>query len=244
MDWQKITAELQKPLDPAAIKPPPAGKFGEYVDGYHVITEANRIFGHDGWSYEITRLEQTSGQVFDIPSKGPQYRCSYLCTVRATVRGVTREGAAVGMGNGKPENIGDVIESAVKEAETDALKRALRSFGNTFGLALYEKDKAKRQVGDGVEVEAALTAIGNATTGRDLLAVVKGLNGMNELDAIRAARVERLRIIVKGAQSTDALDALAKNFRPDWPAVKADAEARARELTKPNADLGNDTISY
>lgn len=138
-DWNRITAELQKPLDPAAIKPPPKGKFGEYVDGYHVITEANRIFGHDGWSYQITRLEQTSGQVYDLTgNNGPyqQYRCSYLCTVRVTAGGVTREGAAVGMGNGKPENTSDVIESAVKEAETDALKRALRSFGNTFGLAL------------------------------------------------------------------------------------------------------------
>jgi recombination DNA repair RAD52 pathway protein len=62
------------------------------------------------------------------------------------VAGVIREGLAVGVGNGKPENEGDVIESAVKEAETDALKRALRTFGNTFGLALYEKDAAKRQI--------------------------------------------------------------------------------------------------
>lgn len=67
--------------------------------------------------------------------------------MRVNVDGVTREGLAVGVGNGKPENAGDVIESAVKEAETDALKRALRSFGNTFGLALYDKDKSAREVG-------------------------------------------------------------------------------------------------
>lgn len=233
MDWQKATADLQKPLDPSAIKPPPKGKFGEYVDGYHVITEANRIFGHDGWSYEITRLDQTSGQIYELKGRdGPyeQYRCSFMCTVRVEVGGVTREGAAVGMGNGKPENTGDVIESAVKEAETDALKRALRSFGNTFGLALYEKDTAKRQVGNPAEIDEAVSRIAAATTGRDLLAVIQSINGKNGLEPVAKARVEALRTIVKGAQSLAALAALSKNFGPDWPAVKADADARAEEL--------------
>lgn len=235
MDWQNITAELQKPLDPSAIKPPAPGKYGDYVDGYHVLTEANRIFGHGGWSYEITRLEQTSGQVFTLKGKdGPydQYRCSFFCTVRVNIGGVIREGAAVGTGNGKPENMGDVIESAVKESETDALKRALRSFGNTFGLALYEKDKTKRQVGNAAEVDEAVAKIEAATTGRDLLSVLQSINGKNQLEPVAKARVETLRRIVKGAQSAAALDALAKNFAPDWSAVKADADARFKELTE------------
>lgn len=149
MDWETVTEQLKAPLDPKAIKPPPQGKFGEYVDGLHVIREANRIFGFNGWSYEVTRLERTHyGEVELKGRDGPytQLRCSYLCAVRVSVDGVTREGLAVGVGNGKPENAGDVIESAVKEAETDALKRALRSFGNTFGLALYDKDKSAREV--------------------------------------------------------------------------------------------------
>lgn len=150
MDWEAVSKELSKPLDPSAIKPPPKGKFGEYVEALHVIREANRIFGFNGWSYDVTRLERTHFEVVELQGRdGPykQLRCSYLCGVRMTVDGVTREGLAVGVGNGKPENAGDVIESAVKEAETDALKRALRTFGNTFGLALYEKDKACREVG-------------------------------------------------------------------------------------------------
>lgn len=150
MDWKNVKTELQKPLSPDAIKPPPKGKFGEYVDALHVIREANRIFGEDGWSYTVTRLEQTHSEIVDVTYNGTtkkQLRTSFLCAVRVDVDGVIREGLAVGVGNGKPENAGDVIESAVKEAETDALKRALRTFGNTFGLALYEKDKNKREVG-------------------------------------------------------------------------------------------------
>jgi len=243
MDWQKIESELRKPLDPAAIKPPAPGKYGDYVDGLHVISEANRIFGHGGWSYTVTRMEQASGQVFDLTDKQgnpyQQYRCSWMCTVRLTVGDVTREGAAVGTGSGKPENMGDVIESAVKEAETDALKRALRTMGNTFGLALYEKDKSKRQIGNGSDVDRVISDMANAQTGRDLLAVVEAANGMNSLDAVTAARVAKLREIVKAASSPEALNALAKHFGPDWPAVKADAEQRAKDLAAPQ---GNDEI--
>lgn len=149
MNWDEVSRHLAAPLDPSAIKPPPKGKFGEYVDGLHIIREANRIFGFDGWSYTVERLEQTHYGLVELNgNNGPyeQLRCSYLCAVRVNIDGVIREGLAVGVGNGKPENAGDVIESAVKEAETDALKRALRTFGNTFGLALYEKDKSKREV--------------------------------------------------------------------------------------------------
>ncbi len=149
MDWQHITEELRKPLSTEAIRPPAPGKFGEYVDGKHVIDEANRIFGHNGWSYEVTRLQMVSEQTVELNgNNGPyeQYRVGYLCSVKVDVDGVTREGTAVGSGVGNPNSAADHHESAVKEAETDALKRALRTFGNTFGLALYEKDKAKREV--------------------------------------------------------------------------------------------------
>jgi DNA repair and recombination protein RAD52 len=162
IDWNKASAELNKKLDPSAIKPAPKGKFGDYVDGYHVISEANRIFGNGGWSYEITRLQQTHAATVTLNGQnGPyeQFRCSYLCTVKVTVGDTFKEGSAVGMGNGKPENMGDVIESAVKEAETDALKRALRTYGNTFGLALY--DKSRENVGveaTTAEIEAAKAA--------------------------------------------------------------------------------------
>lgn len=132
-------AMLQAPLDPRHVKPPPRGKYGEYVDAHHVLSEANRIFGFDGWGYEITTLAMCSRVECQDSNGNPQLRIGYRCTVKATVAGVTREGAAVGSGIGKPENEADVHESAVKEAETDALKRALRSFGNTFGLALYDK---------------------------------------------------------------------------------------------------------
>lgn len=182
MNWDKISTELAKPLSPDAIKPPPKGKFGEYVEGLHVIKEANRIFGYNGWSYTVTRLQLVSEQTVNLQYNGEpydQYRVGYLCTVAVTVDGVTREGTAVGSGNGKPEQMADHHESAVKEAETDALKRALRTFGNTFGLALYEKDKGAREVGysaTDAETDAAIEAINNCADMAALIAYWTSLN--------------------------------------------------------------------
>lgn len=141
-----IRDALRRKLDPAHVKPAPRGKYGDYVDGYHVVSEANRIFGEEGWSYEVTRLEKVSEQTVET-QKGPQYRVGYLCAVRVHVLVLGersfKEGVAVGTGVGSPNTIADHHESAVKEAETDALKRALRTYGNTFGLALYDKEKAQ-----------------------------------------------------------------------------------------------------
>ena len=50
---------------------------------------------------------------------------------------VARDGSGVGHGSGA--TLGEAHESALKEAETDATKLALTTFGNLFGLALYDK---------------------------------------------------------------------------------------------------------
>ena len=141
----ETTAELKKPLNPAHVKPPAPGKYGEYIEGWRVIDEANRIFGFDGWTRETVEMVELCREMVELTGKnGPykQWRVSFMAKVRVTAGGVVREGTGCGSGSGKPEALGDTIESAVKEAETDAMKRALMTFGNPFGLALYDKTKA------------------------------------------------------------------------------------------------------
>jgi DNA recombination protein Rad52 len=106
-----------------------------YIESHHAIREANRIFGFDGWSSETVDLRcivENPGEI------------TYLARVRITVyagsRVLVREG--VGAGHGKEQNIGQAHEKASKEAESDAQKRALRHFGDQFGLALYDKTQA------------------------------------------------------------------------------------------------------
>ena len=76
--------------------------------------------------------------------------------MRVTVGGpglplVIREGC--GAGHGIDTDLGQAHESALKEAETDAMKRALMTFGNPFGLALY--DKQQREVSGSAAAAAA-----------------------------------------------------------------------------------------
>lgn len=149
---EQMNAELAKPLNPKHVKPPAPGKYGEYIEGWRVIDEANRIFGFDGWTRETVEMVELSRELVELQGKnGPykQWRVSYMAKVRVTACGVVREGTGCGSGSGKPEALGDTIESAIKEAETDAMKRALMTFGNPFGLALYDKTKAN--VGNGDE---------------------------------------------------------------------------------------------
>ena len=137
MDWQQATPLLEQKLDTANVKPrKDKGPKGDYLEGWHVINEANRIFGFGGWSYEILSLKQACE-----PTKNQNNNnvVAYICTISVSVDGVTRQD--VGYGSGFDKNLGDAHEGATKEAVTDALKRALRTFGNQFGLALYDKEK-------------------------------------------------------------------------------------------------------
>jgi hypothetical protein len=107
-----------------------------YVEGWHVIDEANRVFGFDGWDRETVWAECVWQDTRITPKA-----CSYAVRIRIRVRAgktaVTREGTGIGHGTGA--TLGEAHESALKEAETDATKRALITFGNLFGLALYDK---------------------------------------------------------------------------------------------------------
>ena len=61
--------------------------------------------------------------------------------MRAGETVTVREGIGTGFGRApQPELAHDI---ALKAAETDATKRALATFGNPFGLALYDRDQAQ-----------------------------------------------------------------------------------------------------
>lgn len=146
-DRDRIAAELAKDLARALVKPPPQGKYGEYISAFDVITTANKIFGWDGWAYAVDRLEQTNcGEVEKTNRDGEaymQWEIGYMAVVRVSVcRGGIVGRQDVGHGQGHSKSLGDAHDSAMKEAVTDALKRALRTFGNPLGLALYDKTKA------------------------------------------------------------------------------------------------------
>ncbi len=109
-----------------------------YIEGWHALDEANRIFGFDGWDRETIATDCVWSE-----AKNGDCRSAYTARVRITVRAgdsaVVREGS--GSGEAKGNSPGEAHDLALKAAETDATKRALATFGNPFGLALYDKDK-------------------------------------------------------------------------------------------------------
>lgn len=138
---QEQLAALQAKLDPAHVaQRQQAGRKLSYIEGWWAISEANRIFGHDCWHRETIQLRQL-GEPYE---KDGKKRVAYMARVRieafAGERCIIREGT--GYGSGIDADLNAAHESAFKEAETDAMKRALMTFGNPFGLALYDKTQA------------------------------------------------------------------------------------------------------
>lgn len=172
MDWQKASAELSRKLDPAHVKGrKQGGGQVQYIEGWHAIAEANRIFGFGAWDRETLELRQI-GEPRDVDGK---MRVDYMARVRITVWALgdgrtTRDGC--GFGQGIDRDVGQAHESALKEAETDAMKRALMTFGNPFGLALYDKTRAEV----GVDASPA-----------ELTEAVSIINAAPDVDAMTAA---------------------------------------------------------
>jgi hypothetical protein len=157
------SAALAAPLNRANVQTrSQAGRSLNYLEGWVAIREANRIFGFDGWQRETIELRCVSESQRSIGrDQKPGWGVTYIARVRirlgsqaSVASSLIREGS--GAGHGIDVDLGLAHESALKEAETDAMKRALMTFGNPFGLALY--DKQQRQV------TSLATAAPNANT--------------------------------------------------------------------------------
>jgi len=137
---EKQVQVLRRNLDHRHIRTRAAhGRELSYVEGWYAISQANRIFGFDGWNRETVE----SRCVLARENRG-SFLAVYIARVRITVHAdgatIIREGHGTGEGHGSSP--GEVHDVALKAAETDATKRALATFGRPFGLALYGSGKA------------------------------------------------------------------------------------------------------
>ena len=141
-----VTQKLSEPLDPSLVsrRKGRGNRHFAYVEGRTAIDQANRIFGFGGWGHEVVgevalrvieNLDPKTGEVRRIRA--------YSATVRVTVAGAPSR-TDVGFHTVAEEN-GEGHETACKGAVTDAMKRALRTFGDQFGNALYGEQPAAGQ---------------------------------------------------------------------------------------------------
>ena len=117
------------------------GRELSYIEGWYAISEANRIFGFDGWNRETVESRCALAR----ENRG-SFTAVYTAKVRITVQAdgttIVREGH--GSGEGRGTSPGEVHDIALKAAETDATKRTFATFGKPFGLELYRKSHTQK----------------------------------------------------------------------------------------------------
>ncbi len=152
-DQQQIDM-LHQPLEARFIehRPGGGGKQLAYISAKTAIDTAKRVFGFGKWGYRVV------SRSFE-KSTNPDGTCTgffYTADVELYVIGCPFPFPGEGIGVVTPLKSGaitpDCHEKARKEAVTDAMKRALRHYGDQFGLALYDEDSYV-DAGDGVMVQ-------------------------------------------------------------------------------------------
>ena len=122
------SAALAAPLNRANVQTrSQAGRSLNYLEGWVAIREANRIFGFDGWQRETIELRCVSESQRPIGrDQKPGWGVTYIARVRIRLGSqangapsLVREGS--GAGHGIDVDLGLAHESALKEAETDAM---------------------------------------------------------------------------------------------------------------------------
>ncbi|PVI08001.1 hypothetical protein DM02DRAFT_622038 [Periconia macrospinosa] len=142
-DAAMIQRRLNKQLGPEYISQRPGNGGGKvaYLEGNKAIALANEMFGFDGWS---SSLGQVQVDFVDENAQNGKVCLGLSIVVRITLKsGTFHEDIGYGsIENGKGKAAS--FEKAKKEAATDGLKRALRTFGNALGNCLYDKDYLKK----------------------------------------------------------------------------------------------------
>ena len=123
-----VNDALRQPLDPKLVseRKGRGGRRFSYIEGHTAIDQANQVFGYGGWGYEL---------VGEVTLREFKSGAAYSATVRVTVPGAPSR-TDVGF-QPVSDDSAEGHETAYKGAVTDALKRALRSFGDRFGNGLY-----------------------------------------------------------------------------------------------------------
>ena len=140
---------LKAPLDANRIKyrPGAGGMQLKYIKGDDAIGVANDVFGFGRWGYKVINRGH---EIVEDRKNGPTD--VYTADIELYVVGAAFPFPGDGVGIvSKPYTV-EMHEKARKEATTDAIKRALRHYGDCFGLCLYNEDDYV-DAGDGTLVQ-------------------------------------------------------------------------------------------
>ncbi|XP_008062007.1 DNA repair protein RAD52 homolog isoform X1 [Carlito syrichta] len=136
-EYQTIQSALRQRLGPEYISSRMAGGGQKvcYIEGHRVISLANEMFGYNGWAHSVTQQN-----VDFVDLNNGKFYVGVCAFVRVQLKdGSYHEDVGYGVSEGLKSKALS-LEKARKEAVTDGLKRALRSFGNALGNCILDKD--------------------------------------------------------------------------------------------------------
>ena len=197
-----VTQRLDEPLDEGLVshRKGRGNRSFAYLEGSTVIDQANKVFGHGGWGYELVGdVTLREGESVDRETGEAKPWRAYAATVRVTVPG-SQPRTDVGFQAVADETV-EGHETAHKGAVTDALKRALRSYGDQLGNGLY---------GDGAPADRAPSL-------RKTLIDLGGCRGIDEAKVRSAVRERTGRDLdeLPAATLTPLVEAAARKLQQD-----------------------------
>ena len=139
-----MCSHLQRPVG--------GGQHAAYIEGHKAVSLANEVFGYNGWSHSVTQqsidfVDHHEVRIYFLSYKS-KFKCytqgKYFVGTSAIVKVMLKDGAFhEDIGYGVSEGMRSKalsLEKARKEAVTDGLKRALKTFGNLLGNCLADKE--------------------------------------------------------------------------------------------------------
>lgn len=113
----------------------------DYLNVSDVRRYLIRIFGFGGWSYTTDEAELVSQREVEKRDGGTQWEVVWKVRVTLTIPALDVVFSEYATGTNTQPNLPKAHDSAIKSAESDALKRAAVNLGDQFGLSLYFGDK-------------------------------------------------------------------------------------------------------
>ena len=115
------------------------GKVLSYLEGWHLLARSQSDIWFRALGPRNRRISLCMGR--GLQTTANAVPISRVFELRFAQTGQSSSVKAVGPAMEAARTPGEAHEFALKQAETDATKRAISTFGNVFGLALYDKDQ-------------------------------------------------------------------------------------------------------
>lgn len=143
---------LMSDLSPARVSSRKQGGASlSYLEAYDVKATLIRVFGFGGFNAEVidSQVLEINRDTDATDSKGNQYTkivALAKCTVRLYIKDLDAVYTETAAASQTGRDVGEVVDFALKTAESDALKRAAIYLGTQFGLSLYNNGSTSEVV--------------------------------------------------------------------------------------------------